>query len=202
VSLPAGTTLEWVGEYRELEQAKTKLSLIAPVVLLVVLLLLYSIFRELRRVFLIVLTLPFSLVGGLWLLYALGFHFSVAVAIGFVALAGLAVEFGVIMVLYLDSTVAEYRAAQHTLSKTQWREAVMHGAIKRLRPKLMTVAIIVASLLTMFLSDSAGSDIMQHIAAPILGGMITAPLLSMILLPVLYFHLFQTDIQSGEAPCN
>ncbi len=191
LALPSGTILEWVGEYRELERAKTRLLWIAPIVLAVVVTLLYSIFREPRRVLLIILTLPFSLIGGLWLVYLLGFHFSMAVAIGFIALAGLAVEFGVIMVLYLDTTVADYRKAKGIGNSHDWMSAVMDGAIRRLRPKLMTVAIIVASLLTMFTSYSAGSDIMQHIAAPMLGGMITAPLLSMILLPVLYHRLFR-----------
>lgn len=194
LALPAGTTLEWVGEYRDFEEAKTRLLLIAPLVLVVVLLLLYYIFKELRRVFLIVLSLPFSLIGGLWLVYLLDFHFSMAVAVGFIALAGLAVEFGVIMVLYLDSTVDEYRHNQGIHTEADWIAAVKDGAVRRLRPKLMTVAIIVASLLTMFTSNSAGSDIMQHIAAPMLGGMITAPLLSMVLIPVLYHRLFRTTV--------
>ncbi|HNE26747.1 MAG TPA: efflux RND transporter permease subunit, partial [Pseudomonadales bacterium] len=120
MTLPAKTSLEWVGEYREFEQAKARLLWIAPIVLLVVMMLLYNIFRELRRVFLIVLSLPFSLIGGLWLVYLLGFHFSIAVAIGFIALAGLAVEFGVIMVLYLDSTVDERLQHANACSESDW----------------------------------------------------------------------------------
>ncbi|HET8711185.1 MAG TPA: CusA/CzcA family heavy metal efflux RND transporter, partial [Spongiibacteraceae bacterium] len=191
LKLPPGTAIEWVGEYREYERAKTSLLLLVPVVLLVVALLLYAVFREYRRVLLIMTTLPFALVGGLWLVYLLHFRLSVAVAVGFIALAGVATEFGVIMLLYLDNTVREYRERTGELNAESWREAVMHGAIKRIRPKLMTVAVISAGLIPIMLSDTAGSDVMQRIAAPLLGGMITAPLLSMLLLPLCYQRIFQ-----------
>jgi Cu(I)/Ag(I) efflux system membrane protein CusA/SilA len=191
LKLPPGTAIEWVGEYREYERAKSRLLLLVPVVLLVVALLLYAVFREYLRVLLIMTTLPFALVGGLWLVYLLDFRLSVAVAVGFIALAGVATEFGVIMLLYLDNTVKEYRERASELDAKGWREAVMRGAIKRLRPKLMTVTVISAGLIPIMLSDTAGSDVMQRIAAPLLGGMITAPLLSMLLLPLCYQWIFK-----------
>jgi Cu(I)/Ag(I) efflux system membrane protein CusA/SilA len=189
--LPPGCALEWVGEYREYEQAKTKILLIVPIVLLAVAILLYAVFREPLRVLMIMATLPFALVGGLWLVYALGFHLSVAVAVGFIALAGVATEFGVIMVLYLDSAVKEYRERYGDLDAERWLAAIMSGAVKRLRPKLMTVTVIAAGLIPIMLSDAAGCDVMQRIAAPLLGGMITAPLLSMFLLPLVYHGLLR-----------
>lgn len=190
MDMPRGTAMEWVGEYREYERAKARLLLLLPVVLVVVGFLLYVVFREPVRVLLIMTTLPFALVGGLWLVYLLDFRLSVAVAVGFIALAGVAAEFGVIMLLYLDNTVEEYRERAGGLDAAGWRDAVMHGAIKRIRPKLMTVAVISAGLIPIMLTDSAGSDVMQRIAAPLLGGMATAPLLSMLLLPLCYHRLF------------
>ncbi len=183
LALPAGVAVAWVGEHEDYGRAMQRLLLIAPLVLCAVIALLYAVFHDLKRVALILLTLPFALVGALWLVYLLDFRFSVAVAVGLIALAGVAAEFSVVMVLYLDNAVREAGA---TLTDRDWHRAVLAGAVQRLRPKLMTVAVISASLLPVMLSDAVGCDVMQRIAAPMLGGMLSAPLVSMLLLPVIY----------------
>ncbi|HSN19163.1 MAG TPA: efflux RND transporter permease subunit, partial [Usitatibacter sp.] len=126
------------------------------------------------------------LVGGLWLTYALSYNLSVAVGVGFIALAGVAAEFGVVMVLYLDNAVDELRRSGRRIDQAALREAVIHGALQRTRPKMMTVAVIVAGLLPVMFSDGAGSDVMKRIAVPLVGGMLTAPLLSLFVVPSLY----------------
>jgi Cu(I)/Ag(I) efflux system membrane protein CusA/SilA len=199
LKLPPGCALEWVGEYKAYAEAKARLMLIVPIVLLAVVILLYAVFREIRRVLLIIATLPFAMVGGLWLVYLLHFQLSVAVAVGFIALAGVATEFGVIMLLYLDNAVEEQRERGDTLDALSWRAAVVSGAVKRMRPKLMTVAVIAAGLIPIMLSDAAGCDVMQRIAAPMLGGMITAPFLSMVLLPLSYFRWFRKNLPPTRA---
>jgi Cu(I)/Ag(I) efflux system membrane protein CusA/SilA len=195
LKLPPGYAVEWVGEYRDYERARAHLLLVMPLVLVAVAALLYAVFREPRRVALIMVSLPFALVGGLWLVYLLDFRFSIAVGVGFIALAGVAAEFGVIMLLYLDNAIDEARRNGEALSAPHWRRAVLAGAAQRLRPKLMTVVVIVASLTPIMLSDAAGCDVMQRIAAPLLGGMFTAPLLSMVLLPLFYHGLFARQKQ-------
>ena len=188
--LPVGTALAWVGEYQDYARARQRPVLIAPLVLLTVLVLLLAVFREPRRALLVIASLPFALVGSVWLTYLLDFQFSVAVAVGMLALAGVAAEFSVIMVLYLDNAVRERGLGAHTLDAEQWRATVTAGAVQRLRPKVMTVAVISAGLLPVLWSEGAGCDVMQRIAAPMVGGMLTAPLLSMLLVPLIYHRWF------------
>jgi Cu(I)/Ag(I) efflux system membrane protein CusA/SilA len=180
VTLPAGVSLSWSGQFEYLERAKTRLALVVPFVLLVILVLLYLTFRRLEEALLIMVSLPLSLVGGLWTLYALGHNLSVASAIGLIALAGVAAEFGVVMLLYLKQAM-ERHGPGHLL------EAIDDGAVQRVRPKAMTVAVILAGLAPIMWSHGAGSEVMQRIAAPMLGGMITAPLLSMFVIPAAYY---------------
>lgn len=194
LALPTGVSLAWVGEHTDYARAAAQLWLIAPLALLVVVAMLYAVFRDLARVALILSTLPFTLVGGLWLVQLLGFQFSIAVAVGLIALAGVAAEFAVVMVLYLDNAVRE---GGSMLQADAWRRAVLAGAAQRLRPKLMTVAVISASLVPVMLSDAVGSDVMQRIAAPMLGGMLSAPLVSMLLLPVIYHRFLRPGTASG-----
>ena len=183
VQLPPSYALAWSGQYAELARAKARLAWVIPATLVLVLLLLYAYFQELVKPLLVLSCLPFALVGGVWLLYALDYQLSVAVAVGFIALAGVAAEFGVVMLLYIDQAVA---ASAAPLTTAALRQAVIEGAISRVRPKMMTVAVIVAGLLPIMWSQGDGADVMKRIAAPLVGGMISAPLISLFLIPVLY----------------
>ena len=179
VKLPPGASLSWSGQFEYLERAKARLGLVVPFVLLLILVLLYLTFRRMDEALLIMLTLPFSLVGGFWTIYALGHHLSVAGAVGFIALAGVAAEFGVVMLVYLRQAI-ERHGADHLA------QAIDEGAVQRVRPKAMTVAVILAGLAPIMWSEGAGAEIMQRIAAPMIGGMISAPLLSMFVIPAAY----------------
>ena len=183
VKLAPGYALAWSGQFAELARAKQKLMWVIPATLGLVLLLLYGYFRQIAKPLLILSVLPFALVGGFWLVYALGYQLSVAVAVGFIALAGVATEFGVVMLLYIDQALA---ARPKPLTAETIRDAVIEGALTRIRPKMMTVAVIVAGLLPIMLSQGDGADMMKRIAAPLVGGMLSAPLISLFLLPVLY----------------
>jgi Cu(I)/Ag(I) efflux system membrane protein CusA/SilA len=132
------------------------------------------------------LSLPFALVGGFWFIWALGYDLSVAVAVGFIALAGVAAEFGVVMLIYLDNALKRYREEGRLRSVPDLKAAIMEGAVLRIRPKAMTVAVVIAGLLPIMLSEGTGSEVMQRIAAPMVGGMITAPLLSLFVVPAIY----------------
>ncbi len=191
--LPAGYSLTWSGQYEYLERISQRLSVIIPLVLGVILVLLYINFGNLTESFMVMLALPLALVGGTWLLWLLDFQLSVAVAVGFIAVAGVAVEFGVVMLVYLDQAVARRQPrTTHAL-----RDAVTEGALLRLRPKAMTVSVIFAGLLPILLGSGAGSEIMRRIAAPMIGGMITAPLVSLIVIPVLYYIWQKRELSKG-----
>lgn len=183
VKLPEGISLTWSGQYEYLERATAKLKIVLPFTLLIIFILLYVTFSGVKDALLIMGTLPFSLVGGVWLLWLLGYNLSVAAAVGFIALAGVAAEFGVIMVLYLNQAIAKRRGQ---LDERVLNEAIHEGAVLRVRPKVMTVATIMAGLLPIMWGGGTGSEVMQRIAAPMIGGMITAPLLSMLVIPAVY----------------
>ena len=183
VRLPPGYAMSWSGQFAEMARAKQTLMWVIPATLAVVLLLLYSYFRQLSKPLLILSVLPFALAGGFWMVYALGYQLSVAVAVGFIALAGLAVEFGVVMLLYIDQALATRTGP---LTASSIHEAIIEGALNRIRPKMMTVAVIIAGLLPIMFSQGDGADTMKRIAAPLVGGMLSAPLISLFLLPVLY----------------
>jgi len=188
VSLPPGYALAWSGQYANLQHARQKLQWLIPFTVLLVLLLLYLHFREPVRVLLVAICLPFSLVGGFWLVYWLGYNLSVAVGVGFIALAGVAAEFGVVMLLYIDKAVeASRQPVGQPADRSVLRQAIIQGALMRVRPKVMTVAVIVVGLLPVMFSDGAGSEAMKRIAAPLVGGMLTAPLLSLFVIPALYW---------------
>ena len=179
VKLPPGASLSWSGQFEYLERAKARLGLVVPFVLLLIFVLLYLTFRRMDEALLIMVTLPFALVGGFWTIYALGHHMSVAGAVGFIALAGVAAEFGVVMLIYLRQAI-ERHGAERVM------EAIDEGAVQRVRPKAMTVAVILGGLAPIMWSEGTGAEIMQRIAAPMIGGMITAPLLSMFVIPAAY----------------
>jgi Cu(I)/Ag(I) efflux system membrane protein CusA/SilA len=183
IKLPAGVSLAWSGQFEYLERAKARLALVVPFVLLVIFVLLYLTFRRADEALLILASLPLSLVGGLWTVWLLDHNFSVASAVGFIALAGVAAEFGVVMLIYLKHAIA---ARGPAITQAQLVEAIDEGAVQRVRPKAMTVAVILAGLAPLMWSEGAGSEVMQRIAAPMIGGMITAPLLSMLVIPAAY----------------
>jgi Cu(I)/Ag(I) efflux system membrane protein CusA/SilA len=186
VQLPAGYSVAWSGQFEYLERATKRLQVVVPFTLAIIFLLLYLTFRSAASATLIMATLPFALVGGFWLIYLLGHHLSVASGVGFIALAGVSAEFGVVMLIYLDNAIGERQERGQMRTQADLREALIEGAVLRVRPKAMTVAVIVAGLVPLFIGAGAGSEVMQRIAAPMVGGMITAPLLSMIVLPAAY----------------
>jgi Cu(I)/Ag(I) efflux system membrane protein CusA/SilA len=185
VVLPPGYSIAWSGQFEYLERAAERLRVVVPFTLLIIFLLLYLTFRRFDEALLIMVTVPFALVGGIWLLYVLGYNLSVAAAVGFIALAGVAAEFGVIMLLYLRQTW-DARTSGGAASHRDLLAAIRHGAVQRVRPKAMTVAVVLAGLLPIMLGSGTGSEVMQRIAAPMVGGMITAPLMSMFAIPVAY----------------
>ena len=188
VSLSPGYAVSWSGQFEFLERATAKLKVVVPFTLLIIFVLLYLTFRRFDEALLIMLSMPFSLIGGFWLLYLLGHNLSIASAIGFIALAGVTAEFGVIMLLYLKQAWDE-RSARGDLTPPSLLEAIREGAVMRVRPKAMTVAVILAGLLPILWGAGTGSEVMQRIAAPMVGGMVTAPLLSMFVIPAAYWLL-------------
>lgn len=194
VALPAGYSLGWSGQYEYLERARARLAIVVPVTLLIIFVLLYLIFRRFDEALLVLGTLPFALIGGLWLVYLLGHEVSVATLVGFIALAGVAAEFGVVMLLYLKHAW-EARLGEGTPpTRGALDSAIREGAVLRVRPKAMTVSVILAGLVPIMWSHGTGSELMQRIAAPMIGGMITAPLLSLLILPAAYRWMRQRDI--------
>ena len=189
VKLPAGYSVSWSGQFEYLERAKARLAYVVPFTLLVIFVLLYLAFRRVDEALLIMLAVPFALIGGYWLLWLLGYSTSVATAVGFIALAGVAAEFGVVMLLYLRHAWEARLARGEPANVATLRAAIEEGAVLRVRPKAMTVAVIMAGLLPIMLSSGTGAEMMQRIAAPMVGGMITAPLLSMLVIPAAYLLL-------------
>ena len=188
LKLPAGYAVSWSGQFEYLERASAKLKIVIPVTLLIIFFLLYLSFKRLDEAAMIMATLPFALAGGLWLLWGLGHNLSVASGVGFIALAGVSAEFGVIMLLYLKHAWDD-KLASGSATEADLLEAIRSGAVLRVRPKAMTVAVIIAGLVPIMLGSGTGSEVMQRIAAPMVGGMITAPLLSMFVVPAVYLLL-------------
>jgi len=189
VQLPGGYTVTWAGQFEYLQRAAERLKVVVPLTVASIFILLYLSFRRFTEAGLILLTLPLALIGGFWLVFLLGHNLSVASAVGFIALAGVAAEFGVITLIYLDQAVQQREARGELRTIADLRAAIIEGAVLRVRPKAMTVTVIVASLLPLFRGSGTGSEVMERIAAPMLGGMITAPLLSMLVIPAAYFLL-------------
>ena len=197
VKLPTGYSISWSGQYEYMLRAHDKLLKVVPMTLLIIFLLLYLIFRRTTEAVMVLFSLPFALVGGFWLLIILDYNLSVAVTVGFIALAGVAAEFGVIMLIYLDKAVEQRSMAGRLNNRLDLKNAIMEGAVLRVRPKAMTVAVIIAGLMPIMLSQGTGSEVMQRIAAPMIGGMVTAPLLSMFVLPVVYYLWKQRGISGN-----
>jgi len=190
VQFPPGYYITWSGQFEYMQRAIEKMKIVVPVTLLIIFLLLYLNFRRLTETLIVMLSVPFGLVGGVWLMWLLGYHMSVAVAVGFIALAGVAAETGVVMLIYLDHawTAIQARCAAEGRPATpaDLYEAVMEGAVERVRPKMMTVVAIMAGLLPIMWSTGAGSEVMRRIAAPMVGGMASSVFLTLIVIPALY----------------
>lgn len=192
VKLPPGISVAYTGQFEFLERATQRLKIVVPATLLIIFALLYATFRRWDEAALIMATLPFALTGGVWLLYLLGYNQSVATGVGFIALAGVAAEFGVVMLIYLKHALAEHRPEDV-------EAAVREGALLRVRPKAMTVAVILAGLFPILIGTGTGSEVMSRIAAPMIGGMLTAPLLSMLIIPAAYLLMRRgTQVQPKE----
>ena len=193
VRLPAGYSVSWSGQYEYLERATARLKVVVPAMLAIIFVMLYLTFRRMDESLLIMATLPFSLIGGVWLLWWLEHDVSIASAVGFIGLAGVAAEFGIVMIVYLKQSWDE-RVAAGRIDDAALREAIREGAVLRVRPKAMTVATTVFGLLPVLWESGTGSEIMQRIAAPMIGGMITAPLLSMLVVPAAYYLLRRREL--------
>jgi Cu(I)/Ag(I) efflux system membrane protein CusA/SilA len=213
VKLPAGYHIEWSGQFEYLERAAARLQIVIPITLLVIFLLLYLNFRRLTETLIVMLSVPFALTGGFWLMYLMGFNMSVAVAVGFIALAGVAAETGVIMLIYLDSaltdSIAQCKAQARTLTAGDLYHAIVEGAVERVRPKMMTVCAIVASLLPILWSTGTGSEVMKRIAVPLVGGMLSSTILTLIVIPAIYalvkgrqLRVRAKDISSNFTQCD
>ncbi|MDR9498448.1 MAG: CusA/CzcA family heavy metal efflux RND transporter [Hydrogenovibrio sp.] len=192
VDLPQGYSLTWSGQFEQWQQAKADLTWMVPLVVLVIFVLLALVFQSMREAVMILSVIPVALLGAVWFVWWLDYDFSVAVAVGLIALAGVAAEFGVVMMLYLKDAIKEAQAEGRLTSQSELQAAIMQGAVQRVRPKAMTVSVIVVGLSPIMFGGGAGSEVMQRIAAPMIGGMISAPVVSMILLPVLSLWAYRS----------
>jgi Cu(I)/Ag(I) efflux system membrane protein CusA/SilA len=203
VDLPPGYSLTWSGQYEYLVRAQERLATVVPLTLAIIVLLLYLNFRNFTEVIIILGTLPLALVGGFWLLYLLGYNMSVAVGVGFIALSGVSVEIGVVMLVYLDQALRRQLARAQQAGRAMTREdihnAVIEGALLRIRPIVMTVAAIIAGLLPIMLGGGTGSEVMRRIAAPMVGGMMSASLLVLLVIPAV-FLLWKQRTLAGRQP--
>ena len=195
VELPAGVSVAYSGQFEYLERAAQRLLIVGPATLFIIFLLLYFTFRRFDEAAIVMASLPFALTGGIWLVYLLGYDFSVAVAVGFIALAGLAAEFGVVMLIYLKNALKERVERGETITPDVVADAVREGALLRLRPKAMTVAVILAGLFPILWTGGAGAEVMRRIAAPLVGGMLSAPLLSLFVIPAAYLMIRRMELK-------
>ncbi|GAA62885.1 cation efflux system protein cusA [Pseudoalteromonas sp. BSi20311] len=213
LKLPAGYSITWAGQYEYMERAKEKLTYVLPLTLAIIVILLYLNFRAFSEVAIIIVTLPMAMIGGLWLMYLEGFNFSVAVGVGFIALAGVAVEIGVIMLVYLNQALAELKEKAkeraELISEDEYQDALLHGAGLRVRPVMMTVATIIIGLMPILYGTGTGSEVMSRIAAPMVGGMTSAVLLTLIVLPAIYsivkkpeVNAFNKELSNSELKNN
>jgi Cu(I)/Ag(I) efflux system membrane protein CusA/SilA len=202
VAMPAGYAVSWSGQFEYLERATQRLKVVVPATLAVIFVLLYLLFRSFRDAALVMAAVPFSLIGGFWLVWALGHAISVATAVGFIALAGVAAEFGVVMQVYLNNALKRRLDAGEADNEETLLAAIREGAGLRVRPKAMTVAVVMAGLLPIMWGGGTGSEVMTRIAAPMVGGMVTAPLLSMLVIPAAWYLLHRHRSRKVVGPCH
>ena len=209
IQFPPGYYVVWSGQYEYLERAMARLKIVVPATLAIIFVLLYLNFRSIAETLIVMLSLPFALVGGFWMMWWLGFNLSVAVAVGFIALAGVAAETGVVMLIYLNQALDEigeqHKTQGRPLTLSDLHHAIMEGAVERVRPKMMTVVAIMAGLLPIMWSTGTGSEIMQRIAVPMIGGMISSTVLTLIVIPAIFglvsgFGLPSADDGSQQPP--
>ncbi|WP_258954426.1 efflux RND transporter permease subunit [Cycloclasticus pugetii] len=197
VTIPAGYTLTWSGQFEYMERAAARLRIVAPVTLLIIFLLLYFNFRNIIEPIVVMMSIPFGLVGGIWLIYINGYNMSVAVAVGFIALAGMAAEIGVLVLSFIDAEVSKRRSISNTrLSVEEIKDAVFYATSKRVRPVAMTAISTMVGLIPIMISSGTGSDVTHRIAAPMLGGMLTVTILNLLVLPVVYSFILQRQENS------
>ena len=206
VKLPSGYTMSWSGQYEYMQRAKERMKLVIPATLAIIFLLLYFNFRSVGETLIVMLSLPFALVGGIWFIWALGYNWSVAVAIGFIALAGVAAETGVVMLVYLDHAWKARQADGHRPTLRDLYDAVVEGAVERVRPKMMTVTAIMAGLLPILWGTGTGASVMKRIAAPMVGGMISSTVLTLVVIPAVYSLWKEREVRgardAGSAPMD
>ncbi len=202
VKFPPGYYATWSGQFEYMERAAAKMKIVIPITLLLIFLLLYLNFQRVTESLVVMLSVPFALVGGVWLLWLLDYNLSVAVAVGFIALAGVAAETGVVMLIYLEKSWQEIKTNRadsgHALTAHDLHAAIMHGAVERVRPKMMTVVAIMAGLLPILWSSGTGSEVMRRIAAPMVGGMISSAILTLLVIPVIYALIKYKEIPSAD----
>jgi Cu(I)/Ag(I) efflux system membrane protein CusA/SilA len=198
VALPPGYYFEWAGQYQDQQRARARLQLVLPIVLLVIFVLLYFTYHSLVEAAHVLMAVPFALTGGVYLLYVMGYNFSVAVWVGFIALFGTAVQTGMVMVIYLNEAVERKKTEKGRLTRQDLFDAVMEGAVLRLRPKVMTVSTVVAGLLPIMWSASAGAEVMKPLATPVLGGMVSSLIHVLIVTPVIFFWLREREAWREE----
>jgi copper/silver efflux system protein len=204
VRFPSGYYATWSGQFEYLERAKARLKIVVPVTLLIIFVLLFLNFRRITETLIVMLSVPFALVGGLWLMWWLGFNLSVAVAVGFIALAGVAAETGVVMLIYLDNALTELKQKRERegrpFTSGDLYDAIMSGAVERVRPKMMTVAAIMAGLLPIMWSQGTGAEVMQRIAVPMIGGMVSSTVLTLVVIPAIYAIVKGFALRTAPSP--
>ena len=203
IKFPPGYYVTWSGQFEYLERAKARLQVVVPFTILIVFLLLYLNFRRVTETLIIMLSVPFSLVGGVWMMWWLSFNLSVAVAVGFIALVGVAAETGVVMLIYLDQAYTELRetraAEGRPFTHDDLYAAIMHGGGERVRPLMMTVSAIIAGLLPIMWNHGTGAEVMQRIAVPMIGGMVSATVLTLVVIPAIYAVVKGFSIRAPRA---
>jgi Cu(I)/Ag(I) efflux system membrane protein CusA/SilA len=202
ITLPAGYTLVWSGEYEYMQRARARLMYVIPMTLFIIFVLIYLNTRSVQKVAIVLLAVPFSLIGAFWLIYLLDYHLSIAVWVGLIALAGLDAETGVVMLLYLDNACAEWTGKGRMRGLRDLREAIHYGAVQRVRPKIMTASVIIAGLLPILWSHGTGADVMKRIAAPMVGGVVTSVLLELSVYPALYYLWKRRGVAALERPSD
>ncbi len=196
INLPAGYSLVWSGQFEYMERASQRLRLIVPLTLLLIFFLLFLHFKNVTESLVVMFSLPFAMVGGMWLMFILDFNMSVAVAVGYIALLGLAAETGVVMLVYLDEAFKRYRSEGRMRTVSDLQTAIMEGAVERVRPKLMTVATTLIGLLPIMFGAGTGSQVMKRIAAPMVGGLVSSTVLTLLILPAIYFYMKRSQVEA------
>jgi Cu(I)/Ag(I) efflux system membrane protein CusA/SilA len=187
LKIPTGYSVYWSGQFEYMQRAQARLKLVIPLTLLLIILIIYLNTKSWIKTAIVMLAVPFSLVGAFWMLYLAGYNLSVAVWVGIIALAGLDAETGVVMLLYLDLAYEEWRTTGRLRSPRDLRDAIYHGAVKRVRPKAMTAAVIIAGLLPILWSHGSGADVMKRIAMPMVGGVVTSTLMELLVYPAIFY---------------